>query len=298
MKKIENCPICGAQGQALFLSTADHSFTREPFSIVQCSDCGFRFTNPIPEQDKIGEYYKSDDYISHTSSRKGLFESLYHIVRKYTIKKKFHLVDRFSRGGSHLDIGCGTGEFLAYVKNKGWNTKGLEPSERARQYAKDNYGLDVDPVGTLEDLPDNYFDSITMWHVLEHVYCLNTDFEHYKRVLKDDGTLIVAVPNCASYDARHYKEFWAAYDLPIHLYHFRTDDVHALASKHGMEVVKVLPMKFDRFYVSMLSEKYKSGKEKLSPGMMLRGMYRGMLSNVKAAEGTWSSQIYVLTAKR
>ena len=294
MNTLPECPICSATEHDHFMTAKDLNFTKEEFNIVQCQSCSFRFTNPIPTEDKIGDYYKADNYISHTSSKKGLFERLYHMVRSRAIKKKYRLVAKHSKGKNHLDIGCGTGDFLAYIKSQNWSTKGLEPSESARQMAIENHGLDVESIEELPNQTSEQFDSISMWHVLEHVYNLNSDFAQYKRVLKPDGTLIIAVPNCSSYDAKYYKENWAAYDLPIHLYHFQPKDIKALASKFNMKVVEVLPMKFDSFYVSMLSEKYKAGKEKLSLGLMIKGFFKGLKSNSKATNETYSSQIYVL----
>lgn len=298
MNTLQTCPICSGTDHDHFMTAKDLNFTKEEFTIVQCNSCSFRFTNPIPTEDKIGDYYKADNYISHTSSKKGLFERLYHMVRSRAIKKKFALVKKHANGDHHLDIGCGTGDFLAYVKAQNWKTKGLEPSDSARQMAIDNHGLDVESIDQLPQLADHQFDSISMWHVLEHVYHLNADFAHYKRVLKKDGTLIIAVPNCASFDAQYYKEYWAAYDLPIHLYHFQPKDIRALAAKFDMKVAEVLPMKFDSFYVSMLSEKYKAGKEKLSVGLMIKGFFKGLKSNSKANNESYSSQIYVLKNKK
>lgn len=275
----------------------DYGYTKEEFNIVECHSCKFWFTNPIPDLEQIGEYYKSENYISHTSSKKGLFERLYHIVRKRAIKKKFKLVSKGANKGQLLDIGCGTGDFLNYVHEKQWRTKGLEPSDDARELAAKK-GLDVSHSSDLYRLPENTFDRITLWHVLEHVYNLNEDLSQIKRLLKDDGLLFVAVPNRGSFDAQHYGKFWAAYDLPIHLYHFTPNDIRKLMREHGMEVKEVLPMKFDSFYVSMLSEQYKKGSDKLSLGNIWKGFWTGFRSNMKATNESFSSQIYIIKKSR
>lgn len=297
MNHIKQCPICESKDAKHFMTSIDYNYTKEEFSISACESCGFKYTNPIPTIEKIGDYYKADNYISHTSSKKGMFERLYHMVRSYTIKKKFKLVKKYTTGTSLMDIGCGTGDFLGYVKQQGWEVKGLEPSDSAREMAIQNYRLKVESTSALDRQKDVSVDAISMWHVLEHVYDLNPDFEHFKRILKKDGRMFIAVPNCSSYDAQYYKEQWAAYDLPIHLYHFTPADIERLAEKFDMRVIKVLPMKFDSYYVSMLSEKYKGNKDKITLGCLIRGFYRGFISNMKASNTTYSSQIYVLENK-
>lgn len=297
MNNLSSCPICDQSETSLFLEGVDYSYTKEEFTIVECQSCQFRFTNPIPTIDKIGDYYKADNYISHTSSKKGIFEKVYHKVRKHTLKKKLQLVSKYAKSKTLMDIGCGTGDFLGFVNQQGWKVKGLEPSEDARNKAIQNHQVEVESTEELAHQESGSFDAISMWHVLEHVYNLNEDFAHFKRILKDNGHLFIAVPNCASYDAQHYKKEWAAYDLPIHLYHFRPDDIKALAEKHDMKLVEMIPMKFDSYYVSMLSEKYKANAEKLSIGHMFKGFFKGLKSNMKAKNGEYSSQIYVLTHK-
>jgi 2-polyprenyl-3-methyl-5-hydroxy-6-metoxy-1,4-benzoquinol methylase len=286
---IDSCPICTKGSFDLFLKCADNTVTDEDFNIVSCTECGFKFTNPIPLESEIGKYYKSEEYVSHSRSKKGFINSVYHIVRKRAIKQKFKLVDSLAAEKNILDIGCGTGDFLAYCNSKNWKTLGLEPDDDAREFCVSSHGLEVRPIDELGKLPEASFDVITMWHVLEHVYHLRADIEKIKRALKKDGTLIVAVPNCSSKDAAIYKENWAAYDVPRHLYHFTPNDISNLFSQFDFRVEKILPMKFDAYYVSMLSEKYCGGN-------MVKGIIRGWKSNLAANANNhkYSSQIYVL----
>ena len=286
---VKKCPICGLNKSNLFLEATDYSTSKESFSIRECDSCRFRFTSPIPTEDKIGEYYQSEDYISHTDSSKGLMNKVYRLVRKRAIKKKEGLARNGTREKSLIDIGCGTGDFLNYCKGNGWSVLGLEPDEGARQICKEK-GVETQHTDFLYQIPDASFEVITMWHVLEHVYHLNKDFHEIARVLKPDGKLIIAVPNCASYDAKKYGKFWAAYDLPIHLYHFRPGDLMRFAAKHAFKVDQILPMKYDSYYVSMLSEKYKNGN-------LFNAFVSGFLSNRKASKvnNEYSSQIYVLS---
>ena len=288
---IKECPICSEKESKLFLKSNDYSTSKEDFDIRECVSCGFRFTSPIPSEDRIGSYYKSEDYISHTDSKKGMMNKVYHSVRKKAIKNKEYLIDTFNVGNNLLDIGCGTGDFLHFCKDKGWNTFGLEPDADAREICSKK-GVEVKDINHLHEMKDGSISVITMWHVLEHVYHLNRDFEKIYSLLKEDGKLVIAVPNCSSYDAEKYGKFWAAYDLPIHLYHFRPNDIQKLADKFLMKVDNILPMKYDSYYVSMLSEKYKGGN-------LASAFFTGMKSNRKAnsKNNQYSSQIYVLSKK-
>jgi len=291
METLSNCPICNSSQFAPFISCIDHTVSRETYTIVQCNSCGFKFTNPRPEESKLGDYYKSEDYISHSNTKKGLVNFLYQTVRKYTLLKKLQLVSKYYRTGKILDIGSGTGDFLRTMKSAKWETIGIEPSESTRKFAIKNYALDVRNESDLGLLESNSFDVISMWHVLEHVPNLNARLEDLFRLLKPNGLIIIAVPNCNSLDAKIYKENWAAYDVPRHLSHFTPKDIETLFHKHQMKVFKILPMIFDSFYVSMLSEKYRSGKINV-----IRSTWNGLRSNLSALKSgkTYSSQIYLI----
>ncbi len=294
MEKLDQCPVCNSTQHKAFLACVDHTVSRETFSIVQCDSCGFKFTNPRPQETDLGKYYKSEDYVSHSNTKKGFINSTYQSVRKYTLLKKLQLISKYFKTGKILDIGCGTGEFLNTCKSAKWQTLGIEPDVDARQMAIKNFGLDVREEDELTGLPDASFDVISMWHVLEHVPRLNERVEELKRLIKPNGIIIIAVPNCNSLDAKIYKEEWAAYDVPRHLYHFTPKDIDALFAKQGLKVFKVLPMIFDSFYVSLLSEKIKTGKTNI-----LRSTWNGFRSNLAAIKTgkTYSSQIYLINKK-
>ena len=294
MYEINNCPICNSQKINSFLNCIDYTVSRETFNIVKCTSCEFKFTNPIPELTKLGNYYKSDEYISHSNTNKGFVNSCYQIVRKYTLIKKLKLISKFYKTGSILDIGCGTGEFLNTCKLAKWNVLGIEPDQDARRMAQNNFSIDVRPEEELRNLKDESFDVITMWHVLEHVPNLKERVKELKRLIKPKGIIIIAVPNCSSLDAKIYKEYWAAYDVPRHLYHFTPKDIELLMRGFDMKVDSILPMVFDSFYVSLLSEKYKKGKVNI-----IRSMWNGFRSNLNAIKTgkEFSSQIYLITKK-
>lgn len=290
IKKYDACPVCDATQLEVHLDVTDWMITKEVFTIQACTSCGFHFTNPIPSEDTIGTYYKSEDYVSHSSTNKGLVNKLYNFVRNITLDKKVSLVRSYAKGDSILDIGSGTGHFLNVCKKNGFDIQGLEPDMDARSFATLNFDIALDPLDTLDSIKSNSKDVITMWHVLEHVYHLKRDIAQITRVLKEDGTLFIAVPNMNSYDAKLYKEYWAAYDVPRHLYHFQEDTIKQLFSQFEMVCVDVLPMKFDAFYVSMLSEKYKGGS-------IVKAFLNGWISNMKSYTHGYSSQIYVFQKK-
>ena len=293
MELLKNCPVCGSSKFDPFIYGRDYFLTGESFNIVKCHDCGFRFTNPRPKAEDLGKYYESSDYISHSDSRKGFFASMYQMVRTYTLSRKLALIGKFQQKGEILDIGCSTGQFLNYMAEHGWKATGIEPDEKTRTRAISEYGLKVYPEEQLMILQKSSFDVITMWHVLEHVSDLDARMKQLKYLLKPTGTLIIAVPNCNSFDAKKYGTFWAGYDLPRHLYHFTQKDIKLLLENHGFTIVNILPMIFDAFYVSLLSEKYKSGKMRWLPAL-----WNGFWSNMKSGKKNGhSSLIYMIKMK-
>ncbi|MFH7003280.1 class I SAM-dependent methyltransferase [Flavobacterium bizetiae] len=274
-----------------FLTVKDHSVSKEIFDLYYDETLDMLITSPQPDLKNLGKYYESEDYISHTDNKRSLFEKAYHFVKNIALKNKLNLINgEQSRKGRILDIGAGTGDFLLTAKNDGWDTVGVEPSERAKNIAIQKGISFVNEISALEN---NSFDVITMWHVLEHVPNLEFQIQELKRLLKPTGTLIIAVPNFKSYDAQHYQTFWAAYDVPIHFWHFSKKAIKSLFEKVDMKLEKVLPMKFDSFYVSLLSEKYKTGKMNY-----ISAFFVGLKSNLKASSTKeYSSHIYVLKNK-
>lgn len=290
MELQKKCPICGTSEFEHFITGKDYFLSGESFQIVRCEQCGFRFTNQRPEAEQLGRYYQSAEYISHSNTRKGIFNFLYQQVRKYSLFRKHALIIKFHHAGAILDIGCATGHFLNFMQQKGWKTTGIEPDEKTRAWAKAQFGLQIYPEEQLKSFAESSFDVITLWHVLEHVSDLNSRMEQIKRLLKQEGILLIAVPNCESYDAEKYKGFWAGYDLPRHLYHFSVADIQKLTNNFGLNIEETKPMKLDAYYVSLLSEKYKTGKMR-----WCSGLWNGFLSNFKAADtNNFSSLIFVI----
>lgn len=270
-----------------FLNVIDYSVSKETFELLHNEALDMLITHPQPSLEKLPSYYEDANYISHTDGNKSLFEKMYQFVKGIALKNKLKLINSESLKGRILDIGAGVGDFLSVCKKDGWETIGIEPSDKAKTIAK-NKGVSF--VEKSSNLEDNSFDVITMWHVLEHVPDLENQIKELKRLIKPNGTVIIAVPNFKSFDAKYYGKFWAAYDVPIHLWHFSKTAIQKLFAKENLELVKVLPMKFDSFYVSLLSEKYKSGKMNF-----IKAFFIGCKSNWKGNRNKeYSSHIYIL----
>ena len=263
-----------------YLKTKDFLITGEEFSLLYDTEKEMLITSPQPAIDDLSKYYESDAYISHTDSKKGIISFLYQLVKKKALQKKLNLITSLNnRRGSLLDIGSGTGDFLKQAKSKGWKISGVEPNESARKLAQET-GIDLKQ--SIEDFKEEKFDVITLWHVLEHLPNLEEAISKLEDLLNSGGTLIIAVPNYKSYDARYYKSNWAAYDVPRHLWHFSRKTMERLFSQK-MNLIKTKPMIFDSFYVSLLSEKNKTGKQNL-----IKAFFVGLKSNILA----WNTKEY------
>lgn len=285
LEKLEYCPLCNSSNLQAVQPLKDHSTTGETFQISHCIDCDLRFTNPRPDEQSIGPYYESDHYISHNNSSQGIVAKLYHQVRKITLNQKLNLIRPLINNGPVLDYGTGTGAIVKHFNDSGVEAYGYEPSATARQAGERDHKIQY--IDVFAD--DKKFDVITLWHVLEHVHKLEQTITTLKSKLNDGGHLILALPNHESKDAQTYGEFWAAWDIPIHLYHFNKTSIKVLSKQFGFDLKQILPMKFDAFYVSLLSSKYQTGKTQF-----LSAFLNGLRSNLAAGKDNYSSLIYVL----
>jgi 2-polyprenyl-3-methyl-5-hydroxy-6-metoxy-1,4-benzoquinol methylase len=275
------------QNNIFFQKVKDYSVSKEIFELHHNPEYDLLITFPKPSLEQLPSYYESEDYISHTDGKRSLFEKAYHFIKSIAIKNKVKLINAKSEKGKLLDIGAGTGDFLVAAKNDGWQTLGIEPSKKAKTIA---FNKGVDFAENLSDLESHSFDVITLWHVLEHVPNLDDYIKELKRILKPSGTIIIAVPNFKSFDANFYGRHWAAYDVPRHIWHFSKTTIDKLFSEKQMKLVEVLPMKFDSFYVSLLSEKYKTGSMNF-----VRAFFVGLKSNLSGKKTKeYSSHIYVI----
>lgn len=269
-----------------YLKTKDFFYSEEEFELLYDPDLDMLITDPQPSN--LNRYYKSEEYISHSDSKKSVLDKIYHLVKNYSFRRKTNLINSFnSPNKTLLDIGAGTGDFILKAKNRGWNVQGVEPNPVACVKAKKK---GVSLKNNLSEVSKSKFDMITLWHVLEHLPNLDEQIKSITSLLNDKGTIIIAVPNFKSYDAIKYKNFWAAFDVPRHLWHFSRTSISLLFKNYGFKVVSTKPMLFDSYYVSLLSEKYKTGNQRFFPAM-----YSGLVSNLKAfSTNEYSSLIYIL----
>jgi 2-polyprenyl-3-methyl-5-hydroxy-6-metoxy-1,4-benzoquinol methylase len=290
MYSVDTCPVCSSDSFKIIGTAKDYTVSHETFQLKKCVHCDLLMTSPRPQEESLGKYYLSDSYISHAVNAQTLFDKLYELVRNQALNWKFTLVKKYANGkrASLLDYGCGTGFFLRKVKENGFNIAGVEPSAIARSTAEKITTTEIK--SRIEDIK-NQFDIITLWHVLEHVSNLNELITQLKERLTRNGTLLIAVPNHNSEDAKTYGMTWAGYDVPRHLWHFEQKTMQQLLSNHKLKIVKTIPMKLDAFYVSMLSEKYISNGQSIFT--FAKGFLNGLLSNLKARNNNYSSILYI-----
>ena len=291
-EKVETCPVCSGTQLKNYYICEDHLLTRESFAVMQCLTCGLLITTPRPDQQSIGSYYNTKQYLSHHSSTT-MLGRIYAIAQSYTLWSKYRLIKKLApREQRLLDYGSGSGIFLEYMTNKQWAVAGVEPIETARTQAIEN-GLLIYPDIASTKETEKKFSVITLWHVLEHVHDLNTTIKQLKKLLQKNGYLVIALPNIKSWDALYYKENWAAFDVPRHLYHFPEESLVRLMKNLQLSYQEKHPMYLDAFYISLLSEKYKNGKNSY-----IIPFIKGCLSNIYGLKaGEFSSMIYIFQKK-
>jgi SAM-dependent methyltransferase len=295
LEKLEKCPRCGSPEQRNALTVTDHSISKEVFTLVDCASCGLRFTNPRPASNEIGRYYQSEEYISHSNTSNSLQDKLYQVARRWALGNKYRTIHALQPHGKALDVGCGTGEFLAYLMSQGYLVEGVEPNLRAREQAIANHAIPVLP--SLELVPpQEQFQVVTLWHVLEHLPNLRSTFKRLFALLADGGLLAIAVPDRESWDANYFGEHWAAWDVPRHFTHFRQEDVNCFLREHGFELIEMRRMWMDAPYIAMLSSTYKGSSKIRALG---KGIALGSWSNlISLASGRPTSSTLYLARKR
>lgn len=268
----------------------DHFLTKEDFEIKETSITGIYKTHPVPEN--IGRYYESTDYISHYQDEKGLKHKLYKFLQGFNLNfKRNILAKELHKHANVLDYGFGAGEFLKYIEDD-FTTFGYEPNHSAGEFAVKKLSK-TKIIKDLSNIDNHSLDAITLWHVLEHIENQEDILNIFHSKLKSNGLLIIAVPNYTSYDAKKYREFWAAYDVPRHIYHFSKTGMQKLMNNEKWKIKYIKPLLLDAFYISMLSEKYKN-----SPLFWLKGFVFGAISNFKALKNDeFSSLIYIIEKK-
>ena len=286
------CPLCSSENINEELTTRDYLESQEKFSLWRCTNCSFLFTQAVPDEENIGRYYASEDYVSHSDTQEGFINKAYHTVREMMLSKKWRLLKKLGNGKKVLDVGCGTGYFLNFLKQKSFDIHGVEVDEGARSIAQKNFGIHINtPDYLFSDKIDKDFDYITMWHVLEHIHDLKNNLLRFHELLRPTGKLIIAVPNHESFEAKYYMENWAGFDVPRHLWHFSPDTLERAAEESGFKIKKIHRLPFDPFYNALLSEGYRKNKLKFISAPIIGGLsYLNSLVNVKKS----SSPIYIL----
>ncbi|MBL7850477.1 MAG: class I SAM-dependent methyltransferase [Cyclobacteriaceae bacterium] len=291
LEEVAQCPVCQSTAFHTGLIAKDQTTTGEVFHVKHCQGCTLGITSPRPREEDSPRYYQSETYISHSRGSRSLFDSIYLLVRHLTIRWKYRLVKPYLKNNGLLDVGCGTGHFLQYVARR-HPVVGVEPSVKARE----TISPAITVVSSVQELPDRRFGVITLWHVIEHVYPLRDTLQQIKQHLAPGGVLFLAVPNHQSADALHYREHWAAYDVPRHLWHFNRQSMATLLQQEGMKLLATIPMKLDAYYVSLLSERYKRSGS-LGPSGIISAVTTALQSNHSARkDGNYSSLIFVIQA--
>lgn len=256
----------------------DHGISQEDFRIVECSDCKFRFTQNPPDESVIGPYYETSKYISHSADSTTLINRVYYAVRDNMLAQKYKLIRQYTDGKNFIDIGCGLGYFLNYIKQKNNTVFGIEKSESTAAIVRDKFNITVEsPEFFLENKIEKKYDVVSMWHVLEHLYNPKNYISSIQKIIHDQSIIIIALPNHQSWDGRHYKEYWAGYDVPRHLWHFDASSINTLMSDLGFRCINMHRLPYDAFYVSLLSERYRGNF--LST---IRAMFAGVISSIKS----------------
>lgn len=288
-----NCPVCSSEQTSLLHKVKDHFLTGEKFIIWKCDNCDFCFTIQAPGENKISEYYKSEEYISHSDTSKGLTNRLYHLARQWMLRSKFNIIRKYSikNQGKLLDIGCGTGYFAAYMNKKNWDCIGIEADRDAKKYAEERFGLKVFGLNDMKSFNSSEFNVVTLWHVLEHLSSPKEVLNEISRILDEKGICIIALPNTGSFDAHYYKNYWAAWDVPRHLWHFNISSFKNLIENSGLHLIAIKRMPLDSFYISMISEKYRG-----SGISFLKGLLIGKIGWISSwfDKSKSSSLIYIL----
>jgi SAM-dependent methyltransferase len=287
------CPLCSSEKIALNFRCTDHFISKEVFQIDKCAECGFEFTQDYPGEQDIGKYYQSEDYISHSDTSKGLINVLYRLARNVMLRRKMGIIRKVTglNTGNLLDIGSGTGHFAYSMKKAGWQVNGIEINEKARSFSISHFGLDIKVPEAISILQKGSFDCITLWHVLEHFHDPYRYASDIFGLLKPGGVCVIALPNSSSYDAKHYGPFWAAYDVPRHLWHFNPSTFRVFSGKTGFRYEGVRNLPFDVFYISALSEKYKGAGLSFMKGILIAKIF-AILSVFNKERS--SSVIYIL----
>lgn len=273
----------------IYLKTKDYFKSLENFSIVKTDIPGILKTLPIP--DYLDSYYDSLNYLSHIESPINAIDYIYTFIRNINLKfKTSYLPAIHTSGIKLLDYGCGTGDFLVRAKAIGYTAEGYEPNEKAAVILKKR---GVQTIKSIQNI-DYQYDIITLWHVLEHIKVPESILKSLVNHLKPGGLLLIAIPNYDSWDAQHYKSYWAAFDAPRHLWHYNSTGIRNLMAKYPLNYQKKIGQPFDAYYISLLSERYRKSRVPI-----LNALIYGSISNLIALYNKeFSSNLYIFQKPR
>ena len=292
-----SCPLCGAYGQTPYADCTDFTVSRESYILMRCPECGMVYTSNPPKECDTSKYDKLDLKLKLGDSPAGLIHKLYYYIRLRMLSRKAHIVESqsYRTGGSLLNYGAKTGYFSHKMERRGWKVTSIEKYHEERLFSLEMFHHRMFDVPEMDRLHPETFDVITLWHVFEHCYDPNGLLDKFYKLLRPTGILIMACPNIRSTDAMHYGPYWAAYDVPRHLWHFNTTSLSELAHKHGFTLMHRERMPFDCFYISILSEKHKRHKMAFLRGI-LYGFHCWLVS--LAHPDSSSSMVYVFRKRQ
>ncbi|GMQ25485.1 class I SAM-dependent methyltransferase [Algoriphagus sp. oki45] len=295
-ERLVKCPLCKSGHFLNYQEIKDFAVSKEVFLLNKCADCQLIFTNPRPTEDAIGPYYDFPDYYSHQTQAKSLTHWIYNQVKKKNLREKLSLIESLTQEKTLLDYGCGAGDLIQIAQNHGWKVSGIEPNPGARQIANQKTKNRVKE--SIKELKKNKeYSIITLFHVLEHIHELRKTVKKILTHLNSEGYLIIAVPNPESWDAKKYGSLWAGWDVPRHLYHFNQHSIQQFQQIFNLNLVDQKPMKFDSYYVSLLSEGYIEEKASMIK-RYLNAVISGYQSNKLAkTQNNYSSNIYIFQKK-
>ncbi|MCC6165591.1 MAG: class I SAM-dependent methyltransferase [Caldilineaceae bacterium] len=234
------CNLCGSPSASYRYTLADYYLQRFDVeaTLVQCSQCGLVYQNPRPTLAEMSEHYPPE-YPLYQTGKGRQPGRLLQWAYDYGMRKRGRFVTRHKQTGALLDVGCATGVFLDGMRRQGtWELHGVELTPEVAKIARRERSLDVF-AGTLEEAsyPDQSFDVVTLWDVLEHLHDPTATLREIHRILKDDGLLVIRVPNLASWDAQWFGRYWAGLDAPRHLYVFTPQTLAQMLQRAGFDVI-------------------------------------------------------------
>lgn len=291
------CPLCGASGQIPYANCTDFTVSKESYTLMRCPSCGMVYTLDPPSQEEMYRYDKLNLKLKLGDAPTGVVGRLYYRVRSHMLGKKARLVESqaYRTSGSLLNYGAKTGFFSHRMERRGWKVTSVERYHEERQFSLEMFHHRMIDVPEMDSLHAGTFDVITMWHVFEHCHHPHELLDRFYELLRPGGILIMACPNIRSTDAMYYGPYWAAYDVPRHLWHFDTNSICKLAHRHGFTLMHHEVMPFDSFYISILSERHMRHRLAFIRGM-IHGLYSWCVSLTRRSRG--SSLVYVFRKRQ